>query len=384
MNPVATASPFVPPEWIAAFGLVPWWWPSRPWRTDGATAARPLPPGRPSQFGGSGAVPRGICPFAAAAGHLAASGDLAAVVLATTCDQMRYAATASEDPKAPLFLFNVPATWQTAAARGLYRAELLRLGRFLVGLGGREPSAATLAETMARYDAARCLLRRRLPALSAYVAHRALAGVRGRGPMDDGRGAPWVEPSGTQWSPASEKRRQEEEESRKGEASAGGTPSPTPRNEDLRLAVVGGPLLAEDTLLLAEIERLGCRITLDATEGGERTLPAPFPSLAGRSRDELEEEFVSAYFDSLPEAFRRPNDLLYHYLTREIHARRIHGILLWRYVWCDTWHAEAARLKAAVGIPVVAVDSAHDESVAFRRTLGRVEAFLETLQEVPR
>ena len=121
--------PLVPPEWIAAHGLRPQRLRLRP------AADRSLL-----------AVSRGVCPYVGALidGILGAQiGTVrfsAALVLTTVCDQMRYAAALLKSrTDGPIFLLNVPSTWQTAAARELYRAELRRLGRFLVQLGGKSP-----------------------------------------------------------------------------------------------------------------------------------------------------------------------------------------------------------------------------------------------------
>ena len=107
------------------------------------------------------AVSRGVCPYVGALidGILGAQiGTVrfsAALVLTTVCDQMRYAAALLKSrTDGPIFLLNVPSTWQTAAARELYRAELRRLGRFLVQLGGKSPTNADLAEVMRDHDRA--------------------------------------------------------------------------------------------------------------------------------------------------------------------------------------------------------------------------------------
>jgi benzoyl-CoA reductase/2-hydroxyglutaryl-CoA dehydratase subunit BcrC/BadD/HgdB len=72
------------------------------------------------------------------------------------CDQMRYAAALLQTRgQQPLFLMNVPSTWQTETARRLYREEVRRLGRFLVQLGGREPSREELALAMRESEASR-------------------------------------------------------------------------------------------------------------------------------------------------------------------------------------------------------------------------------------
>ena len=143
MNQIAYSSPFIPPEWIAAHGLQPVWhrWPGARAFHAGQCAAACVP------------MPADCC--AAEAGLSAA-----AIVMATTCDQMRrLAAEVEAHGRVPCFLLNVPATWQTAAARDLYRREIERLGRFLERIGGQARSAARLTQVMLDYDRARASVR---------------------------------------------------------------------------------------------------------------------------------------------------------------------------------------------------------------------------------
>ena len=117
---------------------------------------------------------------------------------------------------------------------------------------------------------------------------------------------------------------------------------------------------------------------LDATEWGERTLPRAFDS-ERTARDPLH-ELADAYFDAIPDIFRRPNDALYEYLGRELAARHVRGLILRRYLWCDLWHAEVAQLRAWSPVPVLDLDAADSEASAAGRTRGRIEAFLEMLR----
>ena len=153
MTTVAYSSPFVPPEWIAAHGLQPLW----------------LPLGSAARAG----ISRGLCPYAEGLLEAAASPPAAALVVATTCDQIRHAVAAAEaHGPLPLFLVNVPATWESPAAVRYYRDELLRLGRFLLELGGTSPPRGRLARIMLRYDRARAALRGDGPAASRRPARQ--------------------------------------------------------------------------------------------------------------------------------------------------------------------------------------------------------------------
>jgi len=303
MKTIAYSNPFVPPEWIAAHSL-------RPRRL------------RPPAAGGDASVEaiRGLCPFVRA--FLAAvrrDADIAAVVMTTTCDQMRHAATlATRDAVRPVFLLNVPATWQTPTARALYLDELERLGRFLVELGGSRPSPARLADAMLQHEQSR----------------RCEADDSANNVDNNGDGIP--------------------------------------------LALIGGPLLEDDEPIFDLIHQAGGYVALDGTEGGPRTLPASF------DREQLESEplaeLARAYFDAIVDPFRRPNDGFYRWLARELPRRQVRGVVLWRYVWCDLWHAEAHRMKQTCSVPLLDLDTCRDDDGSLQRAAGRIEAFLEMLQ----
>jgi benzoyl-CoA reductase/2-hydroxyglutaryl-CoA dehydratase subunit BcrC/BadD/HgdB len=344
MNAVGYSSPFVPAEWIAAHGLQPHRLRLHP--TEKLTrgicpyagalmdaALSNIPGGRVPLLGTSSAEVAGDarhCLFQAVAHRSAISAhgaecvldsaprsDILGVVLTTACDQMRYVAAMLEQRGSrPVFLLNVPSTWQTPAARQLYLDELRRLGRFLVHLGGKEPSDTELANVMLASDRTR--------------------EENGRRPT--ARGA----------------------------------------REGIPLAILGGPLMETDRDFFELVERAGGRIVLDATEDGERTLPRPFdPTRVGS--DPLK-ELADAYFDGIPDAFRRPNTKLYDWLGRELAARQIRGIILRRYLWCDLWHAELHRLKQWSPTPVLEIDVGPDDTGAPNRVQGRIEAFLEMLK----
>jgi benzoyl-CoA reductase/2-hydroxyglutaryl-CoA dehydratase subunit BcrC/BadD/HgdB len=151
MKTILYTSPFVPAEWIAAYGF-------RPQRF------RPLAMKRREPAG----IRMGTCPWARAVSDvLTGRPAVAGVVVAATCDQMRrMTSLAGEKRSTPVFCLNVPATWQSAAARCLYRDELSRLGKFLEELGGASPSRTRLMRVMRMYDAARLCQRRRRSLLS--------------------------------------------------------------------------------------------------------------------------------------------------------------------------------------------------------------------------
>jgi benzoyl-CoA reductase/2-hydroxyglutaryl-CoA dehydratase subunit BcrC/BadD/HgdB len=329
MKTIAYSSPFVPAEWIAAHGLRPQWLRLR------------MSSGRPQI-----AVTRGICPYAGALIDAALSGiDAASLVLTTACDQMRYAAAVIESRgKCPIFLLNIPSTWQRAEVRKLYVDELKRLGRFLVQFGGKSPDNADLTQVMLAYDRARLAVHSARNNLSAREFAEAIAAVRG--PLPN--------------------------------ISVSGPDIGTSQTDGIPLAVLGGPLLEPDYTFFNLIEQAGGRVVLDATEGGERTMPRPFDPAKVLS-DPLH-ELADAYFDYIPDAFLRPNNRLYEWLGCELAARQVRGIVFRRYVWCDLWHAELHRLKEWSPVPVLDIDAGSDDSIAPNRVQGRIEAFMEMLR----
>jgi benzoyl-CoA reductase/2-hydroxyglutaryl-CoA dehydratase subunit BcrC/BadD/HgdB len=382
MKSVVYSSPFVPAEWIAAHGV-------RPMRLRPDPAAA-LPSTGPLM---------GVCPYARAFTSEAGT-SAGAVIFTTTCDQMRRAAEwLSLEGTTPVFLMNVPATWQTPAAARLYRDELQRLGRFLVALGGAEPSRDRLAATMETYDARRRLLRGDLAAMTARGASEAIARFDlgeepGNGGPPPGTAAPLMTLRGGSPDPP---RRNAASSQSLTPAGAAGRETRRAKTETLRsptshveepaahktaasgaaVAVIGGPLARGDGRLFDALEKAGGRVALDGTESGPRTFPAPFDRR--RLRDDPLMELVDAYFGTIPDAFRRPDTLLYQWLSRELAASAARGIIVWRYVWCDMWAAAAARLREATALPVLDLDVTGDAS-EFGRAANRIQAFMEVLK----
>ena len=293
-------------------------------------------PGR----GGIQLASEGVCPYARGfLQEVCADSSADAAIVTTTCDQMRRMSEIIErESRKPTFLMHVPTTWESVGAQKLYRSELLRLGEFLAGTGGRRPADVTLAKVLAEWDAKRARLRGVQGSLSPRAYSEAIATY--------GRGGTVVE--------------------------MGRAPV---RRKGVPLALTGGPLMADSMGLFDLAERAGAHIALDATTTGERTLPAAFDRrrLAGDPLGEI----AGAYFGSIPDAFRRPNSRLYQWLRDTLAEREIRGIVFLHYVWCDTWRAEGARLKEWADVPVLLLDSdgEYDET----RLFSRIQSFVEML-----
>jgi benzoyl-CoA reductase/2-hydroxyglutaryl-CoA dehydratase subunit BcrC/BadD/HgdB len=151
-----------------------------------------------------------------------------------------------------------------------------------------------------------------------------------------------------------------------------------PDRGDLPLALVGGPMSPGDYELLTAVEGAGARFVLDATEGGERTLPAAVD--VDRLNADPREELVRVYFDCIPDVFQRPNDRLFAWLREQVAKRRVRGILVRRYIWCDHWHGEVQRLREELSVPVLEWDDTGNDPRARASAVGRMEAFLEMLR----
>jgi len=326
MKTVIYECPFVPAEWIAAHGLRP----SRivPRLTIGA------------RFAGTST---GVCPYARAfVNHVCVQAAADAIVVTTVCDQMRRAFELIErNCDIPLFLMNVPKTWQTVASQKLYMFELERLSKFLVRIGGKLPSHDEQAAVMLQYDTARRDVRAAHGYLSPREYSEAIARFHERGEADYASSKHAIAPRG------------------------------------VPLALVGGPLLRHHFAIFDMIDRAGGYVALDATSTGERTMAAAFDRRS--LRDDPLSELARAYFGTIPDAFRRPNSELYRWLRQNMAERGVRGIIFRHYVWCDTWHAEVQRMKEWTDLPVLVIEASDDESVD-GQIASRVQSFIEVLR----
>jgi benzoyl-CoA reductase/2-hydroxyglutaryl-CoA dehydratase subunit BcrC/BadD/HgdB len=345
MKTVLYTCPYVPAEWIAAHGFQP---------------CRILPAHKGPDHGkisiGQGI---GVCPYARAFANeaCAAPDEVAAIVVTTTCDQMRRMAERIEQAATkPVFLLDVPKTWQTAAVLKYYRSEIERLGRFLVELGGAAPSRERLAAVMLEWDALRAALRALRGQVSPKQFALAIVEFMRAGEIVSVTSTSSIESISSIESTESKPRTH--------------TPSAAP------IALVGGPLLRNHLELFDRIEAAGGAVALDASGSGERMLPAPF------DRRALHEDPFSALVErhfAIPDVFRRPNSELYVWLRREMAARGVRGLLFRYTLWCDLWHAEAQRMKEWAKAPFLLLEAGDEEEVN-GHAASRIEAFLEMLR----
>jgi benzoyl-CoA reductase/2-hydroxyglutaryl-CoA dehydratase subunit BcrC/BadD/HgdB len=152
------------------------------------------------------------------------------------------------------------------------------------------------------------------------------------------------------------------------------TPTVTPGKTPI--AILGGGMSSADKEILNLISDLGGQVVLDGTESGERTMPAPFNEQ--RVQENPIAELAEAYFNTIPDAFRRPNSELFRWLKEKTAERQPRGIIFLRQVWCDIWHAEVQRLKECTDIPLLDIDLNGEDPIPRNKT--RVEAFMETIR----
>jgi hypothetical protein len=339
---VFLSSPWIPPEWVRAHGLQPRLIGSA---VDLGCEAQPQGPG--------------ICAFAEWIVRKAQAEEQAAIVFTTHCDQLRRGFDIVENSLGPrAFLFNVPATWQNAVAEKIFRAELERLGNFLIGLGGRVPDARQLGAFIEQQE----LARRHLLQAACQCSARSYAEAITRFHWD-----------GTIQLPR---------------------PAETPPLS-IPIALVGGAFSARHFELLDCIEHAGGRVALNATEAGERSLlraderplavsSSEPPECAAATPEGPRPAFplltrlVNIYLQNGVDVFQRPNTRLYEWLRCRIEARGVRGLILWHFVGCDLWCAEAQSLREAFELPLLVLEP-DDANGGSARLTNRIEAFMESL-----
>jgi benzoyl-CoA reductase/2-hydroxyglutaryl-CoA dehydratase subunit BcrC/BadD/HgdB len=316
---VMLTSPWIPAEWIRAHGLEP----RGIWFEENAHV-NTLP------------FSAGVCAFAEQVVQFAENQHDDAVIFTTTCDQLRRGFdTATLRGRCRAFLFNVPAT-QTPAAKQIYRAEVERLGRFLLEHGGSAPTPEFLQRELLWADETRRRLREAAPLAAARSFAETAAGFYDHGVFS--------------------------------------APSAAQSGNLVPLALVGGPLGRADWNVFGAVEAAGGRVALNATEFGERCLCPAF-----EDQEDPFEALINGYFDHIVDVFQRPNTRLYAWLKAGLSSRHVRGIVLWHFTGCDLWRAEAQTLREAFGLPVLPLEAGEAAGLS-PREVTRLQAFLEALK----
>jgi benzoyl-CoA reductase/2-hydroxyglutaryl-CoA dehydratase subunit BcrC/BadD/HgdB len=135
----------------------------------------------------------------------------------------------------------------------------------------------------------------------------------------------------------------------------------------------GGSMLAEDDLWLVELIERRADIVVDVLCTGGRSFAEDVPE----TEDPLD-GLTRFYYGRIPCMHRRPNDAFYDYARRLARERRVDGFVYKTLLYCDAYSFEAKRLKQALGLPMLHLDT--DYSYENREQVRtRVEAFLEML-----
>ncbi len=152
-------------------------------------------------------------------------------------------------------------------------------------------------------------------------------------------------------------------------------PPPTSPPNTIPLAITGGPRTKLDERLLDLITSEGGRIVLDATEMGLLGTPALFNPESTKTNPL--HALAEAYFYNLPGISRRPNTTLLTWLATHVERTGAKGVVLLRYLCCDLWHAEVARIRDVLSVPLLDIDLDGEDPVPRNQT--RIQAFLEGL-----
>ncbi len=142
-----------------------------------------------------------------------------------------------------------------------------------------------------------------------------------------------------------------------------------PREALIPLALVGSHGLNEDETLKALIMQHGGCIRLDTTE----------PAMPVQSPDDSFEAMSRAYWDAIIDVSQRPNTRLYERLDVLMAQTPVAGVIVRRYIWCDLWHAEVARIKAWSPVPVLDIEISRSTQKEQHRLATRIQAFIEMI-----
>jgi benzoyl-CoA reductase/2-hydroxyglutaryl-CoA dehydratase subunit BcrC/BadD/HgdB len=372
-------SPWVPPEWIKAHGLEP----RGIWFSEDFTLES-LP------------LAAGVCSFANAVVRFAEKQTASALVFTTHCDQLRRGFdSVAGSASSRVFLFNLPVTWQTPVAQRIFASELERLGHFLVTLGGRSPSSEAFLQILAESNRVRARLLGAAASCPARQYAEAIARFHWDGSISQPPAAEHTCPQPRQVRPSAASQRSSDPTLYPAGAAEGRR---APDLNAIPVALVGGPLPRSQWHVLDVIESAGGRVVLNATEAGERSLWSAANaqvsdrpggqggrettsglSAASAGSEPALQAITHAYLDRYVDVFQRPNSRLYDWLKQRLSSRRVRGIILWQYVGCDLWRAEAQSLRDAFGLPVLLLEADEAVSDSLRQS-GRIQAFLESLK----
>jgi len=146
-----------------------------------------------------------------------------------------------------------------------------------------------------------------------------------------------------------------------------GPPSFRPR------VMIAGSILTEDDREVIQMLEAQADIVADELCTGVRFFAGQIELDKGPLR-----AIARFYFNRIPCAYRRPNDLLYEHLQQLIQERRVQGVIYKTLLYCDPWRFEAKHLRQMLKIPVLEIDGDYS-GANIEQLRTRIEAFIETL-----
>ncbi len=277
-----------------------------------------------------------------------------AVVSVNACDMMRRLPEAIERHFGiSVFQVYLPRTSEPLPHRVAgFRLQLDRLADELAKLTGNSVSDERLESEIASFNQLRAMLRQ------ASDTRHANAPLLSGGTMLDLEATAWLLGPVKAVSLVEEVLR-----------IVAARPHPQARRPRLML---GGSVLTEDDRWLLDMVEEKADFVTDILCTGTRWFAADvLPD--GDPRDRL-----ARFYFSRPCMHRRPNSGLYRYAVDLVREFRVQGFVYKTLLYCDPWSFEVRRLRDALGIPLLHLDT--DYSTENREQVRtRVEAFLETL-----
>lgn|GEM_PF-2011141 len=321
LRSVVLNTAFVPPEFVEAHGL------NRIWVLPEICQAEK-------------SIAMGRCPVAVA---VAGSTNVQyPLIQAVICDQVRRAMTYRTESSAESFTLYVPST-RTAAALQWYAAELERLSKWLVRIGGCKLQPWAFAQLTQGFNQLRQKLDHMRIALPASLF------LSLQPPVNNKQPHPSLRPQPAQ----------------------GFKTNP-------KIGILMGHLTNLHLALLQEIESFGVHTVFLC---GEPIPPTHATIEVGPDVDKSIFELIAdQWLPQVPYLGARPNTNFYTFLTNEIRKSQLDGLLVIRPVWCDHWDLELPIIKQRAGIPVSQVVLGCEPDPT-SHALNRVSALIEMVKK---
>ncbi|MBD3278985.1 MAG: hypothetical protein GF388_11855 [Candidatus Aegiribacteria sp.] len=141
--------------------------------------------------------------------------------------------------------------------------------------------------------------------------------------------------------------------------------------------ISGSPMVSEDVHALRAIQDNGAGVVPLGCTG---LLPLQRMEAAADSACADPVSLALSSFESLRCPRSRPNDQLFSYLNGSLEQYGCAGLIIKCLKFCDLWYAERQRFKDRIQLPVMVMDTSYGPGEALRQQ-GRIDAFLETLEE---